>query len=257
MPAGGPDVPGPTALLKPVFPGGARALFFLVTCEHGGNRVPAPYRPYFAGWEEVLHSHRGHDPGALALARDMAAALNAPLVASTTSRLVVELNRSLGHRQLISDALRSAPRELRQEIIRRYYLPYRRRAEKMIAEAIAQGRRVVHLSSHSFTPELEGKVRDADIGLLYDPGRPGELALCDAWQDALRAVAPRFKVRRNYPYAGKSDGFCTGLRRQFAPEDYVGVELEINQKHYLGRGASWRDIRRGVVDSLLRMWRED
>ena len=38
---------------------------------------------------------------------------------------------------------------------------------------MSRGRRVIHISSHSFTPELNGKVRRADVGLLYDPGSPG------------------------------------------------------------------------------------
>lgn len=235
----------------PVFPGAPQDIFFLVTCEHGGNRVPADCRQFFAGREEELQSHRGFDPGALSLARDLARALEAPLVASTVSRLVVELNRSLGHRQLFSEALRGAPKAFREKILAHHYHPYREQVFTLVAETVAAGRRVVHISSHSFTPVLEGKVRDADIGLLYDPGRPGEVAFCDAWQAALTAFAPRFKVRRNYPYTGKSDGFCTGLRRRFPDEAYVGVELEINQKHFLVRGASWRSLRQEVVRSLL------
>ena len=63
--------------------------FLLVTCEHGGNRVPKRYRRLFAGWESVLASHRGYDPGALTLARELARAFDAPLVASTVTRLLV------------------------------------------------------------------------------------------------------------------------------------------------------------------------
>ncbi|MGE5491572.1 MAG: N-formylglutamate amidohydrolase, partial [Actinomycetota bacterium] len=148
--------------MKLLLPGDPKDNFFLVTCEHGGNRVPARYRPWFAGWEEILKSHRGHDPGALALARDLAAVLGAPLVAATVSRLVVELNRSLGHRRLLSDALKDAPREVRDEIVARHYLPYRRRVEELVADAIGREQRVIHISSHSFTPVLGGKVRNAD-----------------------------------------------------------------------------------------------
>ena len=36
---------------------------FIVTCEHGGNRIPAPYRPLFRGQKALLDSHRGYDPG--------------------------------------------------------------------------------------------------------------------------------------------------------------------------------------------------
>src|SRR3954454_24119921 len=70
---------------------------YLVTCEHGGNRIPARYRPLFAGAEALLESHRGYDPGALQLGREIAAALDAPLVSANVSRLLVDLNRSIGH----------------------------------------------------------------------------------------------------------------------------------------------------------------
>ena len=40
---------------------------FLFTCEHGGNRIPAPYRRLFRGQRALLDSHRGYDPGALVM----------------------------------------------------------------------------------------------------------------------------------------------------------------------------------------------
>ena len=39
-----------------------------------------------------------------------------------------------------------------------------------------------------------------------------------------------FNVRHNYPYLGKMDGFTTYLRKKF-PKNYVGIEIEINQKY--------------------------
>lgn len=223
----------------------------LITCEHGGNRVPAPYRTLFAHSRELLSSHRGYDPGALSMARDMAQELAAPLIVSTTSRLLVDLNRSLGHPRLHSESIRGAPAALRREIVERCYLPYRNRAEAAVAEAVAQGARVIHVSSHSFTPELDGQVRNADVGLLYDPARPGEVALCLAWQRALAARAPALRVRRNYPYKGISDGQCAWLHRRFSEEVYVGVELELNQEQVFRGGASWRGLRRTVVAALV------
>ena len=44
----------------------------LITCEHGGNRVPHAYRNLFASASRLLQSHRGYDAGALALAREIA-----------------------------------------------------------------------------------------------------------------------------------------------------------------------------------------
>ncbi|MHB1215252.1 MAG: N-formylglutamate amidohydrolase [Thiobacillus sp.] len=228
----------------------------LITCEHGGKRIPARYRPLFAGFEALLHTHRGHDPGALALARQMAGSLAAPLFVSTTSRLLIDLNRSIGHPRLYSEATRNAPASVRREILEQHYLPYRNQVEAHIATKIAQGRRVIHLSSHSFTPVLDGDVRNADIGLLYDPARPGEAELCRRWQTRLKAQAPEWTVRRNYPYTGKSDGFTAYLRRRFPADGYVGIELEINQKHVLPGGRAWRALRNHVTETLHQVMTE-
>lgn len=223
---------------------------FLVTCEHGGNRVPARYRALFRGHEDLLAGHRGYDPGALALARELAAALGAPLVVSTVSRLLVDLNRSLHHPRLFSAATRGAPAAVRAEIVARHYLPYRDEVARLVRDAAARGRRVVHVSAHSFTPVLDGVVRNADVGLLYDPARRGERALCQAWQRTLRELAPALRVRRNYPYAGKSDGLTTHLRRLFPARAYAGVELEVNQSWVLAGGGDWRGLRSAVTRAL-------
>lgn len=226
--------------------------FFLVSCEHGGRRVPPACRPFFAGGGEALASHRGYDPGALILARELAAALRAPLVAATVSRLVIDLNRSERHPRLYSEFVRAAPAELRREIRARYYRPYRRRVATLIAGAVAAGRAVLHLSSHSFTPQWAGEARNADIGLLYDPARPAEAAFCRRWQAALAEIAPALRVRRNYPYRGTADGLCTALRRRFPAASYAGIELEINQRFVLAGGPAWRELRSAVLASLRR-----
>ncbi|HEY0847284.1 MAG TPA: N-formylglutamate amidohydrolase [Noviherbaspirillum sp.] len=224
---------------------------YLITCEHGGNRIPAEYLDLFTGWGALRRTHRGYDAGALRMARDLSRALSAPLLVSTISRLLIDLNRSPGHPKLYSDASRAAPAALRREIFTRHYLPYREDAEALITRAIEDGAQVVHISSHSFTPELEGKVRNADIGLLYDPARAGEAELCRRWKAALRHHAPHMNTRLNYPYAGTSDGFTVYLRKRFPAERYIGIELEINQKHVRGHGAHWRALRRAILSSFL------
>jgi len=224
--------------------------YFLISCEHGGNRIPPIYRQFFAGFEPLLHSHRGYDMGALRMAREFAAMLDAPLFASTTSRLLVDLNRSIGHPQLYSEAIRNSPIAIRREILERCYLPYRTEAESSIEGALRQGSSVIHISSHSFTPELNGKVRNADIGFLYDPGRHLELDFCNRWRAALRISAPTLKVRRNYPYRGTADGFAGHLRRRFPADLYTGIELEINQKHVFEGATHWGTLRRLLLETL-------
>jgi predicted N-formylglutamate amidohydrolase len=223
---------------------------FLITCEHGGNRIPAPYRRLFQWRRALLDSHRGYDPGALVMARALASAFRAPLVTSTTSRLLVDLNRSLGHPQLFSPATRSAPVKLRAKIVEQHYRPYRVQVERLVRQSVSRGRRVIHISAHSFTPELNGKVRLADVGLLYHPGRHGEAELCVRWKASLATFAPELRVRRNYPYAGRGDGLTSHLRLRFPSNAYVGIELEINQSIVLAASRRWAALRRALIDSL-------
>ena len=222
----------------------------LITCEHGGNKIPTRYRPLFARLRGALDSHRGYDPGALALARDFAAAFDAELVYSTTSRLLVELNRSPGHKQLFSEATRDLPPAERERLLQRYYRPYRGWVEAQVAAAVDAGEQAIHVSSHSFTPRLAGEVRRADIGLLYDPSRRSERDLCREWQRAIRAADGTLAVRRNYPYRGSADGLTTHLRRLHHDRCYAGVEIEVNQKYALGDGAAWRELRKLLVETL-------
>ena len=93
----------------------------IISCEHGGFEVPADYAAVFAGQQPLLHSHRGWDPGALQLARQLADAFVAPLYASTTTRLLIDLNRSMGHRQLFSAATRVLSKADQEKIVVRHY----------------------------------------------------------------------------------------------------------------------------------------
>ncbi len=183
------------------------------------------------------------------MARALATAFSAPLVTSTVSRLLVDLNRSIGHPQLFSAATRGAPAMIRAAILEQHYRPYRAQVERLVRQSASRGRRVIHISSHSFTPELKGKVRHADVGLLYHPARHGEAELCARWKASLATFAPQLRVRRNYPYAGKGDGLTSYLRLRF-PCAYVGIELEVNQGIALAAGRRWTALRGALIDSL-------
>jgi len=222
----------------------------LVTCEHAGKRVPAEYRELFAGQDALLDTHRGWDPGALVLAREMAKAFDAPLFYTETTRLLIDANRSIGSPELYSEFTKPLPAAARRDIVERHYRPHREPIVAWVRDTIAAGRKVVHIASHSFTPELNGVVRTADVGFLYDPRRPGEVELCDRWHAALRHAMPELRLRRNYPYLGNSDGLCFRLRKTCAASVYVGVELEVNQAFARAGGKPWTRIRRGLIDSM-------
>ena len=81
--------------------------------------------------------------------------------------------------------------------------------------------------------------------------RPGEAALCREWQACLERRAPALRVRRNYPYTGKSDGLTAYLRRRFSADHYLGIELEINQLLPSSGRQAWKQLRRDLVAALL------
>jgi predicted N-formylglutamate amidohydrolase len=220
------------------------------SCEHGGREIPRDYAALFSGRDSLLATHRGWDAGALELGRELAAAFGAPLYAATTTRLLVDLNRSIGHRQLFSEITRPLSRARRLEIVERHYRPHRLAIESEIARRIASGRRVIHVASHSFTPTLDGTPRQADVAWLYDPRRRGEVVFAQAWLRALAKLAPELRLRRNYPYLGRADGLTASLRKRHPDSAYVGIELEVNQRFVDPRGTAWDRLRTMVVDSL-------
>jgi len=204
----------------------------ILSCEHGGNAVPPEYAALFHTQRSVkaLAGHRGMDAGALALAEALSSQLKAPLYSATVTRLLVDLNRSVGHRRFFSEFSRFLDQPARDCLIEAHYEPHRRRVTEAISSTVDRGCRVCHIAVHSFAPRLGSRERRADIGLLYDSGRLPEQAFCARWQRNLRTANSSLRLRRNYPYLGKSDGFTTHLRRLFGPRRYIGIELEVNQR---------------------------
>jgi predicted N-formylglutamate amidohydrolase len=245
----------------------------LLTCEHATRAVPARWAHLFdsPAAQAALSSHRGWDPGAAALAQclsgsDLGLRTSAPLTSDlcplasppcllgVATRLLVELNRSPGHPQFWSEFTRDLPPAGKEAILRDIYEPFRRAALAEIERLSARGNApVFHLSVHTFTPELNGEIRTAEIGLLYDPARPLEIRWATAWETALHAIAPGWRVRHNYPYLGTDDGHVTHLRTVYPDGAYAGLELEVNQALAADSetGPAARDLlRRALHDSL-------
>lgn len=219
----------------------------LVTAEHGGNEVPAAYRQLFSAHEELLRSHRGWDPGTHRLAGALGRALRAHLLRSTLTRLLVDLNRSAYNPKVFSEITRALPRAERERLLERFHRPHWDRARAAVSRGIGESGQVLHLGVHSFTPVLDGEVRKADLALLYDPKAPVEREIATRWADRLAALLPDRAIRRNNPYRGAADGLTTAFRRSFPAARYVGIEIEVNQRHVGSEGTfpSW------VCEALL------
>ena len=206
-----------------------RELKLIITCEHGGNEIPSQYINLFKANKSVLESHRGFDLGALDVFEYLKP-LSDYSKFSTTSRLLIELNRSLHNKELFSEYSKKLSSTQKDEIISTYYRPYRNEIESKISSYITKGDTVVHLSIHSFTPTLKNVKRNCDVGLLYDSRIQAEKQLSAELKSEIKTKNPDINLRFNYPYLGKADGFTTYLRRKFK-QNYIGIEIEINQKY--------------------------
>lgn len=201
-----------------------------LSCEHGGYEIPPAYQQYFFGQEDILQSHRGWDPGTLDLAKVLSAKLELPLVSCTISRLLIEMNRSLGHPQLYSEFTNYLSYEEKALLIKELYLPYRNKITSIIEKNIEDKQTNVHFSIHSFTPVYDGNIRNLDIGILFDPGRKLELGIAKQIKSGLGDLLPRSKIFFNEPYRGIDDGLTSYLRTKYKDSRYAGIEIEINQK---------------------------
>lgn len=208
----------------------------IITCEHAGNVVPEKYSSLFAGSAAVLNSHRGWDPGALDVASTLANKLQAPLFRTAITRLLIEVNRSLDSATLFSEFTSELYANEKATLIAQYYLPY----YHSIEEAIRQSEKpVLHLSIHSFTPVFNGTTRTVDIGLLFDPASVQEKKFCALVKEKLDQQLPECKTVFNEPYKGTDDGIAEILRKKFPGSDYLGIEIELNQK-FAGTSALMR-----------------
>ncbi len=220
----------------------------VLTCEHASAAVPDEYARLGLRADQ-LEEHIGWDIGAAALTEALSAALGAPAVLSGVSRLLVDCNRDLHDADLIPHASHGVvipgnaavtPGE-RTARLDRFYRPY----HDMIGTILEGRPRVVLLSIHSFTPELNGAVRPFDVGVLHDDYADLATGL------AADLTAKGFAVRMNEPYSAL-DGLIFSARSHGRHHGVPYLELEINNR--LLRDASGvRDVAGRVVDAVARL----
>lgn len=226
-------------------------LKLIFTCEHAKLSIPPDLKNLFQAHRHLLKTHEGYDIGALQTARAFSRMLKSPLIYSSVSRLVVDLNRSIGHPSLFSKITLPLDDGEKTQILNRFYFPYRTRVETAIRDFIRTGYRVMHVSVHSFTPVLSGKTRKTDIGLLFDPLRNCEKEFCVRLRNALRKSHPDISIHFNLPYRGNTDGLTSALRKRWRENAYLGIECEINQQLFLaGKRREWRQVHDAMVQAL-------
>ncbi len=219
----------------------------VLSCEHATNFIPPQYVEIFRIEKDVLQTHEAYDPGTLDLFHYLQSLAEFSLD-QKISRLLIETNRSRHHSKLFSRFSTSLSERDKADLVQDFYSAYRDEIEKAVQKIIDSGEEVFHLSLHSFTPVLNSIERNAEIGLLYDTSRTSEKVI-SADLYAFFKKRTDLKLRKNYPYLGKADGFTTYLRKQF-PEKYYGIELELNQKLVSGN-AFPEEVKKVVYNGVV------
>lgn len=204
----------------------------VLVCEHASSFVPASYDGLGLD-PAALRAHIAWDPGALAVAQELARLLDAPLVASRVSRLLYDCNRPPEAPSAVPEeseiyripgnaGLSAEERRRRAE---RFYFPFRDALAAAIDAHTARAGPPAVVTVHSFTPVYRGAARAVEIGILHDE----DARLADAMLDAAHGVgcgATDVVVRRNEPY-GPEDGVTHTLREHALPRGLANVMIEI------------------------------
>jgi predicted N-formylglutamate amidohydrolase len=202
----------------------------LLVCEHASARIPERFGTLGLEPSDV-RAHIGWDIGALDLARELSARLDAPLVHAGMSRLVYDCNRppesptairAESEHWAIPGNIGLTATE-RAERVEHCYLPFLALLERSVERAIDRapaGTRPTIVTIHTFTPVFNGVRREVDLGVLHgsDPSL-AERILASSASTGLRAV-------RNAPY-GPEDGVLHTVEQQAVARGLPGVMLEV------------------------------
>jgi predicted N-formylglutamate amidohydrolase len=155
------------------------------------------------------------------VARQLAGLLDAPLIETGISRLVLDCNRPLDAPDLIPPVSETTeipgnagltPAQ-RDERIALCWRPFHDAVDRVIEERLARRQETRLVSVHSFTPIYFGKQRPWHIGIIHDDDR--------------RLSAPLITA------LNEIEGCVVGANEPYSPADRVYLTLE---KHARSRG---------------------
>jgi len=217
----GPDEPPPYGVVNP---DGASDI--LLICEHASPAIPRALGDLGLS-EAERRRHIGWDIGALDMALDLSARLDATLVHSNWSRLVVDCNRPLDRPSLIPETsevtrvpgnlgLSAAERARRIDAL---FRPFHEAIAERIEARQTAGRATIVVGLHSFTPVYKGVARPWHAGILYAAARPLAQRLIAALSQ------PGLVIGENEPYRIDRDDYTVPVHGDARGLPAVLVEI--------------------------------
>jgi predicted N-formylglutamate amidohydrolase len=193
----------------------------LLLCDHASKAVPRALGNLGISDDE-LSRHIGWDIGGLDAAIELSKVLDAPLVASGYSRLVIDCNRWPGGEGSTPEVSDGTPvpanRGLSEEQVMARadacFWPYHREVDHRLDRMTTGGRKVGMLVMHSFTPQMNGFKRPWHVGVLWndDPRLPEPL-LVELRRDSSLIVGDNepYSARAAYEYTLTAHARSRGL----------------------------------------------
>ncbi|MGC2461322.1 MAG: N-formylglutamate amidohydrolase [Steroidobacteraceae bacterium] len=223
---------------------------FVIVVDHASRRIPRRLGDLGLSPSE-LQRHIAWDIGSLAVARQVAAALDAPLVAQNYSRLVIDCNRdpkvatsipTVGESIEIPGNVGLSDEEIairRSEI----FDPYHNHVRALLDDRLAAGRPTILVSQHSMTDIFRGVRRAMHAAILYNRDR----RFAGLVLDMLRREADLL-IGDNEPYFVSDETDYT-IPRHAEARGLPHVEIEIRQD-LLHDDAGQADWARRITNAL-------
>jgi predicted N-formylglutamate amidohydrolase len=203
---------------------------FVIVVDHAGRRIPRRLNGLGLA-ESELQRHIAWDIGALSVARQVAAALDAPLVAQNYSRLVIDCNRDpkvvssiprlsesveiLGNIGLTDEEIAARRAEI--------FDPYHDHVRALLDERAAAGRTTILVAQHTMTNNYKGVDRPMHAAVLYNRDR----RFAGLVLDRLRSEAG-LTIADNEPYFVSDETDYT-IPQHGEARGLPHVEIEIRQ----------------------------
>ncbi|PSH64610.1 N-formylglutamate amidohydrolase [Phyllobacterium sophorae] len=207
---------------------------FVILCDHASNYIPEGFGTLGLQPDD-LQKHIAWDPGALGVSQVMSQMLDAPLVESCVSRLIIDCNRPLDAPDLVPSLseVTTIPANVdlelaaKQQRIALSHIPYHAAIETLVRERASEGLpEPIYVAVHSYTPVYRGVERPWHIGIIHD--------------DDDRVAAPLIAGLQAL------NQFNVGINEPYSPADRVYYTLE-RHASALGLPAVMIEIRNDLI----------
>ncbi len=223
-------------------------------CDHASRRVPSALADLGVP-KSAFDRHIAYDIGAESVARLLSAELDAPLVLAGYSRLVLDLNRPIGHPESIpeiSDAIaipanRGLDENAKRQRIIELFEPYHDAVNRSLARLWERGPAPALFSVHSFSPGYGATPRPWDVGILWN--RDPRIAV--PMMDRLERTG--LHVGDNEPYSGRDLAYTIDMHG--AAAGIANCVIEINQDQLMDDAGihRWAEILTPILRDILTM----